>query len=505
MLILLTTPAPANSITLGSVGDAADIEFGPTLEGEAGAINMGSVISEPVIEGGLWLTAAVPAGQPIPPRVTAGLYAADNVTLIAELERSFGEEWQDPLNQTGNGSVQIETEDAQAGLFVENRYVRIRVDGQAVFGVRLESPEKVAVDPGEEMAERTSWAGRGPLSEWEQPTVFPDLPIGQLPFADDGTRTFNFASRGYGALRSQPFPFGWTKITTEYVQRTALIGGSVEQRPFGWPDPYSAWIWGRPSADGHPPGLCYFLCDFTLSAANPVTSFATADDDFRFYLDGVEAMRGDPDPAPNFLDGFWSQCQLEAGFHRIGAIAENRDISEELAALGLPPWWPTGNLAGFISSSWTTAGDTYIDDPIVITGGAAELGSFPTWYVKAYPAEPPGWYAGELIWRLFHEAQNRAGMLSGWHLHFTPDTDSAGRPWSNMPEVVVNVGDTYLKVLEQLAEGWVDFAADPAGKVLYLWDKPKGGRGSYRSTAVLRNTGNVAVDNLLQLQRERKV
>lgn len=491
------------TLTLGQLGPTSDVA-GPTATGSPATLTLGAV-NHRALPFGPYLDVLRPAGDPVPPSVTATLFDPTNTNPVDDLETSFARQWQDPHNDTGTGAVSVPVDDDS---FDYDRVVRFSVDGRARFAAIIEDVERTWIDRGEESQQVTVARGRGLAGELDRVIVFPanGIDFGGVAGPEGAafqpwspTRVFNFASKHFDDT-------AWGPIYVQASGIPALGGGpaSVDMRPSKWPDPYSQWVWSQGQGNSHPAGDCYFRAPFTVPVPDPygptqVAVFCTADDNFELWIDDVTVLNGEgsqDSQVANWEGTFHAAVSLMPGDHTLAIKATNYDLPlGSIFTELLPPGFPFGNVAGLICSIWTTLQDHRIDTLLNLTNPDPIYG----WKSIAYPNPVPGFTAGKIMRVLFEEAQGaNRNRLTDWTLDFDDTTDSAGRGWANIPEFVVNVGDDYLKVLQQLAENYVDWHVPPGGKVLRMWDKEAGGRGATRSVSLV-NTGDVDADNLTSL------
>jgi hypothetical protein len=411
--------------------------------------------------GGFGVDYLGPTVSTAPSRLTLGVYDRLNSTSYGTLTTPFDVGWRDTVNQPGSAKFSIpNTATTDIAMLDLGRLVRLGLDGQVVFTMRIEETERRSVAPGEEHDQFTVATGRGLIAQWDSAVVYP--PNGTArPWTDQ--RVFSWASKEYddtswgsGVSLSEPF------------------NGQIDT----WPDPYAGWVWSRsPVSGAQPVGSSYWRHDFTLAAEATIAIYVAADDYHQTWLDGV--LLGDGPETPEWSwDKTWrALVTCDAGTHTLAVRAENFDRPGNTQNIA---WLRVAVIEATTNGSAWYAGTTN-----------ARSGSG-TWPVKDYPASPPGMTAGAVIDQLLDEAQTR-GSLDNWTLGFTATIDSAGNAWPELPETVIPVGTTYIEALEQLAENDIDFAARPGALVLDAW--VKGQRGTDRSGTASLAAGS----NLLEL------
>lgn len=363
---------------------------------------------------------------PIPPtRILVRVMDRDAPLVERALleARAVGAGFQDVLSAPGTGRVVVQNDDAELVAVRYGDLLRFEIDGLARFLAIAERRRRVAVSRDEEVGEETELSGRGVLARWSRAVVYPELDPGAFPFAD--SRVFNFASP---ALDDS----GWSTSTGTTIEL-------YNRNPVGWPDPDALFLWDRPNDDaGTPVGDVYLRHVFTVAALVVADVWVDADDEYDLWLDGQPLLsdRFSPDTGGN---ADRARVTLSAGEHLLAV--KGRNLNElkggvivtvlELDAAGTP----TGTI-------------TNTSDPS-------------SWKVLGYPPAAPGFTPGEVVRVLLEEAQAR-GALTGTTLGFSDETDSAGVPWPVAADLAFPVGATYLAVLEQLAETYVELRHSPS-------------------------------------------
>lgn len=366
-------------------------------------------------------------------RITAEVLSSTLGVSYGPLTEGFARRWLDQLNDTGSGSVALNSDDPDVGLIDYGRVVRLAIDGTPRFALVIETIDRKSVDPAEEAGQSVEVSGRGLLALHEDALVYPERGVGWFPTSD--VRLFDFTSRYLDTT-------GWTVPVATPLE--------VVNRPYpeGWPDPSALWIWDRDSSvDGVPVGWVYFRKTFTVAETQNATLWVSADDQSEAFVDGV------PIAAQEFLTGQSvagnATLRLSAGEHIVAVRAKNLNALKATMAL-------------------TIVGDD---------GATVLVHTDLTWVCLGYPPAPPGFTVGKVLRHLHEEAQARAGVaLAGWTRSFTDTADSDAVAWATDETFAFPVGRDYLTVLREMVERGHDVGASvTAPLTLHAWRD--GGRG----------------------------
>jgi hypothetical protein len=355
---------------------------------------------------------------------------------IAALSSSFRHGWLDQLNDVGSGtfSIHVTDEDLAANPTLK-RYgniARFSLDGVEQFAAIIEARACPPAPPGEDAERIWTFAGRGVLALLEDAVVYPEATVSGSKLRQ---RFFDFTAISYDES-------DW--IAANETHRQDDSAGGYAGYPLEWPDPTAFWIWSREaSLVDVPVGSSFFRKAFTLAADTTVAVFATADDDFRLWLDGEEVLS-------NWLlthQPYWQQTfrvnlDLTAGTHQIAVQAAN--------SAG-----PVPNPASFIASIMEI--DPNEVDKLT---GTVFVHTDDTWVCLDYPENVPGSTIGRVLRILIEEGQAR-GALEGITLDFDDLIDSKGASWDEQPDVAIDIGTNYLDVIRTFVEQWVDAEMSP--------------------------------------------
>ena len=359
------------------------------------------------------------------------------------------------VNDVGRGSLTVLLDDTNIANVVVGNVVRLYDNSVLCGSFTIERTEDNVIDPDEEAGETRTATGRGLLARLERGLVQGWVAPGSRP--QSRTRVFNWASPTESADITAQF------VDTIYTQpRDSLLWG--DDRPVGWPDPYSSWMWTRDPDDPHPAGDVYFRCPFTLADPATIVIFLSADDDFELWVDGVLIQTQHMDPPSDVWWWTWrSGLVLPAGGHVIGVKVNN------ISSVGP---------GGLIMSVWEADAQAGIGDPIFVSGDPTDGAPIGEFVACEYPTTVPGWTAGEIVDKLIDEAQTR-GSLTGVTVDFTGSTDTASGTFQVISEFAANVGDSVLDVVQALSEAWADVdAIAPIDVQLYdKDDSPPGSSG----------------------------
>lgn len=346
-------------------------------------------------------------------------------SLIVDLPDSFARRWQDPLNDTGTGKLNLQNDDTALASIPYSAVLRFLDGGQPRFASLVERKERVSKTQEEEVECVTTISGRGTLAVFEEGIVEPPLGADRTIFAD--TVHYNFALPAYDDS-------GWSAAV---VNPNADYG-----EPDAWPDSTALWIADRVGStfdptNGPPLGDMYGRKSFTVAGRTVAELWGAADDAYEVWLDGQHQF----DEA--FDVGYLGQSrlqmvELDAGTHYLAVRFRNMFPNRSGLRMSLLKVDPqTGATTGTILAKTDTS-----------------------WKCLGYPATAPGFTPGEVIRLLVEAAQDR-GALTGVTLNFDDDDDSAGDPWPVTADISVQVGDDLLTVLRQLCESYVDLRMSP--------------------------------------------
>ena len=425
-----------------------------------------------------------PNPDPFEPQMYAELWSRDGV-FISPLSTQSGVRFQDVLNDTGSGSLQIQLDDDDAALLVPGTEIRCYMFGEVVFTWEiLQNPRIALHGEGEEAAQTKQVAGQGRATLLDKAKVYPARGVRNTVNAQH--RLYTFASPDYPRKDTWGNAVSIVRAGTLFMQRAVLIEYTgvfsgeenvVESlyvpAPNGWPVPDAEWIWGQ--ADTDVVGDCYFRKEFYIGSTVNVGIIASADNYFTLYLDGTPIV-GEGEELHSWKDYKRVDVTLNAGWHTFGMIGTNA------------PWPPQYlNPAAIVAAVCRLDQDGEILTPAIIQTDA-------TWKTLPYPPQVPGWTPGEVMIDAIDEAQAR-GALPSFVYDFTEANDSLGNPWPIMEGFSVPVGASLLDMLNGLVDaGWIDWRVKPGGKLLQMFNQDAIAQNSGIS---YQATGNLATSEIV--------
>lgn len=381
----------------------------------------------------------------------------------------FNVQWSDIMSDVGNGEFTLLRDDAQAGDIDPGDIAIITLDGTDVFAFVVEEIEDTILDPEGEAAEITRYSGRSTAILLDKLRVYPSKGV------FDVTAPPELAGLTVVAKPTSPDRYmGWMEPSfddTGWASATVALALGGDFRPKGQPDLAASWIWFEaPVSNEHPVGdVCLFRRTFTTGTSSPfaVKIIYAALDDVEVYLDGVLVNK--TDPARETDVGQWAR---EAVVEINGSLPHTLAFKVQHLRTGM---------AGLTYTVFEHNTDTVL----------ARSGTSTRVYDAT--AGEPGLTPGAVMNQLLTEGADR-----GWaHDDFASSFNATdcSRPDEEWPTITgafeMRVGDSALDVLNQLAEGWVEWTVEPGqstyvGKLLAMWnakdvDAPGGpapGRGS---------------------------
>lgn len=380
-----------------------------------------------------------------------------------------------PFSGLGVGTITMLADDPQRALIYEGQLLRwvLLSTGEVICACYIESWEVKISDPGEDAGETVTIKASTSASRWRHAVVYPEGGIVEVPPGGiysglrlgvapaTSNRYFNWA---HPALDLS----AWTAPDLRYqvcsAENSMPPPDGRYGKPDGWLDGDAYWMWSR-AIDGYgadPIGTSLFRTTLTLDEGILSSIDVAADDAFILFVDGSPILKFDQPPS---VDG-WAKThtvnvQLGIGVHHIAVQVTN---------------YFGGTPAGFVLSVRSQAG--------VFTPEGTETVYRRTdgyWVCQDYPASFPSWTAGAVLNHLFDEATERGALTTAevtgsvdpyMTMGFGDVYDSAETAWPPIGEIVVRVGDTYLDVIEQLSESWIEWDQPPDlndGNTLQAW------------------------------------
>lgn len=375
------------------------------------------------------------------------LTPSPELTFLDLLPEAIAPSFLNELKADGAGSFRLPVESLRLRdtpeIVNSRNVVQHEIDGEIQGAWLLRNCHKILVGKGESAELFYEFSGPG-LRDWLHDAVVYPSGVQPLSKKKAGTRYFNFACAAGSWYR----PTAWVPVTA-----TVLVGDVTSANPWiyapiGWPDvPQAKWIWDRDSRTVAPVGDVYFRKTFTTMADLSFALFATADDNFQAYLDGIPIL------SANSVNG-WTQLyrgdlDLPAGDHVLAIKATN-----------------SGGPAGVMASLFSYQ-DAKLAQPSQLITFTGDTG----WLCSAYPTTPPGWTPGEILRVLMEEAKARGvDTLMNMPLGFTDALDSDGEPWEGIYDWAFDVGAEYLNVIESMEGMAVEVAVHPATFALMAYN-----------------------------------
>lgn len=401
------------------------------------------------------------------PRVTAKLYDGSTFAYKADLADAFGHRWQENLSQPGVGQVTLQNTDPVLDLVAFGDLITFSIDAEPAFTFVVEKRTVRAVAAGEEHDQTTDLSGRGALAQLAKAVVYLERNVADwYPYADE--RTFSFASIFYemGPEWVTPISFGQQGTPAQ----TGWQGEDGTDAPHGWPSSGPQLIWAPGATETTAAvGTCYFRGVAVFSDDRLTQVFATADEFFRLYIDGIpmlaeEAAMGGwrkTFSVQVMMKGIPSDATHPAGLagHIYGFRVQNVDVAGANAAMCL-------------LGQYDLAADGTLGDAVFETNDDATM-----WWVLPYPDEPPGWTVGAVMIQLLGEASDTdsptwfgRGVKMSFEPTFTKTHDSDGAPWPVQTDVTVKIGTDYLSAFMGFATSLCDLAVSADGTELHAWN-----------------------------------
>ena len=443
------------------------------------------------------------------PQITSELFDTDATTSLGSLTGVPGaggyrgasrRKWLDEGNGLGGCSFEIGREHPLADDLTDGRFVRHSIGGTPCFTMRIESdPAYTESHPNDVVNQTMVVKGRSWGSVVEDAVIKPEWGFG-LPF-NGSWRVWSFASIGF------PNAGTWGPVVELYEYRDGVTVSPTRHRviaknvgdppvltlypaPIAWPwseapkngngfaptptyDP-TYWVEADGSPDEEAAGFRFSRGTFGLAGEQAVTIFVTADNLFRFFLDGVPILAEYSDIA--VWQG-WKMITLNlpAGSHLVGVQWENIDAP----SLG-PGENPSAALVQVIAIS-VYPGDTETSLTLSLFSSTASdmVESF-------YSADDwPGWSVGQ-IWGTWIPEVQANGLCAPYDTgasSFDGDVDSNGDTWSSVidslkyiPLFAMEIGRTGLDLLNRFYDdGWADWHTRPDVLTIDLFNQGTSG------------------------------
>lgn len=430
--------------------------------------------------------------------LTAELLDTDGTTVIADaLVLATRPRFMDELDGTGTGSISIGFYDANVSDLIDKRFVRVYSNGVEAFTFLIEGdPQYAQLKEGGHVEEIITASGRGWTAIFERGIVAPE-PLLVGVDLDTSYRHWTFASINF------PNAGAWGPAQELYEYRDGIDYGlrvdaetdpgadpdssaddvvKLYPAPIGFPWPnapkngngfaptptYEGVYWVR--ADGAAEddvGFDFFRGYVTLAGQQAITFHGTADNLYKYWLDGVPIFEEQEDKVAWLR---WKDVTLElpAGTHVLAYNAENID-APELA------YNPGGSLFDAIAIS-VYPGD--VETTLTLKLLASSAADLPESFFS--PDTWPGWSPPQIIRDFIGEVQTRGGLDQYVGDGFLSDTeDSNGDEFTSsdpdfvgpyVPTFSLKINDTVLDCLNQLhQQGWLRWHGRPDTFELQGW------------------------------------
>lgn len=334
----------------------------------------------------------------------------------------------------GGGSFFISRTDPKiqdANVLKSRNLCKVKVDGNVVDAFLINNREPVLVSQGENKDRGYLVSGAGLKSWFNDASV---APYGGIKKNSMDQRYFNFASES----GSWYVPGDWVNpVIYGTINVDARWGVDRVKK---WPEKAknAKWIWAAPYQSPAPDTPCYFRWSVT-TGAGLFAIYVTADDYFELYVDGEQIAKSNVSTSASY-EAARVEIPLSAGNHTIAFMARN------ILAPGF-------NGPAALAAAFFSVADDKTETLISQSGSG-------TWKALAYPAQEPGWTAGEVMNKLLDEAQAR-GVLFPTYLArtFSNTQDSKGTAWADKLAWTFKVGESYSSVLskfEDLYDVWIN-------------------------------------------------
>lgn len=413
------------------------------------------------VNGGFVQTAGPPPTPPFPAdaRITVSLVNAEDPAWIEVLPLvdSFAWTWQETLNDTGTGSIQLVNTDALLAAIDYDSAIQFRLDGVPVFTSLVEGMETETISPSEEADQVTTIFGRGVVAMLDDIVVYPEGGADHLPVGDD--RVFSFAMQAFDDS-------GWVaaNVQATYADPTPNwndVDGNKAPRDF--PDAQAGYIWNSlGDVNDAPQGTVFFRGDFSLANPTKVRIYASGDNLWTLWLDGTEIM-GEGEDGTTWLDTQQSAVfDMSAGPHILAArVTNTAPYVDEFSVI-----WP--NPAFLIVTVMAVNPTDGSEAPVFRTDGSWKVAN------GRLDIAPPI-TAGQILNILLAEGAARGCVVPS--VTFSDTNDSDGFAWSThstagpIYEFTTSIGESVLAVLRALSDTYIDFRLRYGTFIVDVWDK----------------------------------
>lgn len=171
----------------------------------------------------------------------------------------------------------------------------------------------------------------------------------------------------------------WWGSAIQIEQGQGSASGPRPASPAGWPDPLAWWVWpivGASSLEGVATGTAYFRKTFTVASTTSATVYATGDNVFDLYIDGVQVLSSGTSQLygtrPAWATTFQTTVTLAAGEHLIAIRGRNlphfavNESNQYKNPAGLIATVIAAGGANLVrtNSTWTSVGNLQVENEI---------------------------------------------------------------------------------------------------------------------------------------------
>lgn len=368
--------------------------------------------------------------------VEVKVYAPDGSTLIGggAVPRRDNVTWQDELNGTGPGTLDLHLDDAflasYPALLNPFNIVKVRpvTATDPVYAWQLEELNPVQVTPEDKAGRKVTVTGRQVRSLLEAAQI---LGSGEH-------RTFDFSA-----------PTGPWYVTSDWTVPNGVRQDSDTtaraNSPAGWPDPAAQWLWASDPELTAPTGNNWFRSSFTLAADTDLKIWASFDNVGDLRVNGESLITTDWHELYQWRQLSTVTLTLPAGTHNIAARVYNQAQT-------------AGNPGGFLCVVGTADAQGNLATVIRRT-------DLVNWLVHdtlgVGSGEVPGWHAAQILIVLLTEAQAAGELNPAITWDFDDDLDSNGDPWVDRQDVQIPVGEDLLTTSNRWAGTVYDIHMTP--------------------------------------------
>lgn len=386
-------------------------------------------------------------------------------TIYADIPGRTKLDWVDTFSDVGSGNIELLRkisdgagnliDNPAVALFNPNRCITAKVYGRPVITFMRGPLVDTWVAPGEESAETISLSGAPSTAYKLNDTILrPPNDLLQFPIQQnvnyDWTSVWAFSEHSSPGVKDL---YRWFNLP--YATRSAPLLNTKESfyfSPQGWPDPNAQWIWDR--ASGQPLGTCYFYS--LLDPPEGHYQLWTAGlGPYEVWMNGVQVAQ---ETGP-----FTGQAAKVDVYIQTGYTYTLASPSGTLLSIKAEATVPTG--VGFMYCLFPLN-----DDGTLAYNSHAR--SDTNVRVLAYPKDPPGMTAGNIILSMLVGAIDTQGQFAHWDCTFNGATDSNGNPWPILRGRVYPTGTTVLEALRQLGDVDINWRAHPTSYTLDAFIKP---------------------------------